>query len=128
MKLPPHLARLPYLQEYYGTVEWSVRAVFDGYLGWFGGNATDLFPLPLKERAKRFARLAGGEKALLAFARRGLKEKDYQWTLELCDQLIRLPYETAEVRKIKSEALKGLAELQVASTARNYYLTHEITT
>ncbi len=78
VKLPPHLARLPYLQEYYGTVEWSLRAVFDGYLGWFGGNATDLFPLPLKERAKRFARLAGGEKALLAFARRGLKEKDYQ--------------------------------------------------
>ena len=28
VKLPPHLARQPYLHEYYGTVAWSVRAIF----------------------------------------------------------------------------------------------------
>ena len=33
--LPPHLANHPYLIEYYGTVEWSVKAVYHGYLGWF---------------------------------------------------------------------------------------------
>ena len=33
--LPPHLATHPYLIEYYGTVEWSVKAVYHGYLGWF---------------------------------------------------------------------------------------------
>ena len=33
--LPPHLANHPYLTEYYGTVEWSVKAVYHGYLGWF---------------------------------------------------------------------------------------------
>ena len=35
VKLPPHLATHPYLIEYYGTVEWSVKAVYHGYLGWF---------------------------------------------------------------------------------------------
>lgn len=75
VKLPPHLARQPYLHEYYGTVAWSVRAIFDGYLGWFGGNATDLFPLPLKERARRFADLAGGEQALLDLPNRRLPGK-----------------------------------------------------
>ena len=35
VSLPPHLADHPYLTEYYGTVEWSVKAVYHGYLGWF---------------------------------------------------------------------------------------------
>ena len=35
VRLPSHLADHPYLVEYYGTVEWSVKAVYHGYLGWF---------------------------------------------------------------------------------------------
>jgi len=126
VKLPPHLARQPYLHEYYGTVEWSVRAIFDGYLGWFGGCATDLFPLPLKERAKRFAVLAGGEKALLEQARQAVAHKAYQWALELTDQLHQLAYEPEQVRKIKADALRALGQRQIASTARNYYLTRAL--
>ena len=26
-----------YILEYYGTVEWSVKAVYHGYMGWFSG-------------------------------------------------------------------------------------------
>ena len=126
VKLPPHLARQPYLHEYYGTVAWSVRAIFDGYLGWFGGNATDLFALPLKERARRFADLAGGQESLLARARQALDSEDYQWALELTDQLIQLDPESAEARRLKSTALKALGSRQVAATARNYYLTQAL--
>ncbi len=126
VKLPPHLVRLPYLHEYYGTVEWSVRAIFDGYLGWFGGDAVDLFPLPLKQRAKRFAQMAGGQAALFEKARQALAERDYQWALELTDQLLQLDYEPDKVRTLKATALKALAEMQIASTARNYYLTRAL--
>jgi alkyl sulfatase BDS1-like metallo-beta-lactamase superfamily hydrolase len=126
VKLPPHLARQPYLHEYYGTVAWSVRAIFDGYLGWFGGNATDLFPLPLKERARRFADLAGGEQALLNRAQQALAGKDYQWVLELTDQLLQLNPESEEVHKLKATALKALGSRQIAATARNYYLTQAL--
>jgi len=126
VKLPPHLARQPYLHEYYGTVPWSVRAIFDGYLGWFGGNATDLFPLPLKERARHFADLAGGEQALLERARQAVEGQDYQWALELTDQLLQLSPESAEARKLKTAALKSLGGRQIAATARNYYLTQAL--
>ena len=126
VKLPPHLARQPYLHEYYGTVPWSVRAIFDGYLGWFGGNATDLFPLPLNERARRFADLAGGEQALLERARQAVQGQDYQWALELTDQLLQLSPESAEARKLKAAALKALGSRQIAATARNYYLTRAL--
>ncbi len=126
VKLPPHLARQPYLHEYYGTVSWSVRAIFDGYLGWFGGNATDLFPLPLQERAIRFADLAGGEQALLDRAKQAVAGRDYQWALELTDQLLQLNPESGEVRMLKASALKALGSRQTASTARNYYLTQAL--
>ena len=126
VKLPPHLARQPYLHEYYGTVAWSVRAIFDGYLGWFGGNATDLFPLPLKERARRFADLAGGEQALLDRAQQALAGKDYQWALELTDLFLQLSPESEEARKLKATALKALGSRQIAATARNYYLTQAL--
>jgi len=126
VRLPAHLAGLPYLQEYYGTVEWSVRAVFDGYLGWFGGNASDLFPLPLRQRAMRFARMVGGETALLEKARQAVAGGDYQWALELTDHLLQLDYEPDKVRTLRATALKALAEMQIASTARNYYLTRAL--
>jgi len=126
VKLPTHLARLPYLHEYYGTVEWSVRAIFEGYLGWFGGNATDLFPLPLQERAKRFAQLAGGQDVLFKRAREALDKKDYQWTLELIDPYLQLNPENKEARNTKASALKALGERQIAATARNYYLTQAL--
>ena len=51
VKLPEHLANHPYLIEYYGTVEWSVKAVFTNYMGWFSGKASELHPLPYKEEA-----------------------------------------------------------------------------
>ncbi len=123
VKLPAHLARQPYLHEYYGTVRWSVRAVFDGYLGWFGGNATDLFPLPLSERARRFAELAGGRAALLDRARQAVAGQQYQWGLELTDQLLQLDYASDEARELRAACLEALAGRQVAATARNYYLT-----
>ena len=64
VKLPPHLAGHPYLQEYYGKVEWSVRGIFDGYLGWFDGDAAALQPENPDTRAAAMASLAGGVEGL----------------------------------------------------------------
>lgn len=128
VKLPPHLAQKPYLHEYYGTVPWAVRAIFTGYLGWFGGNATDLFPLTLQERARRFAELAGGEKALITRVEEAAKKGDHQWVLELADQVLQLRPDDPVARRLKAASLKALGEKQVTSTARNYYLTQALET
>jgi alkyl sulfatase BDS1-like metallo-beta-lactamase superfamily hydrolase len=126
VKLPPHLARLPYLQEYYGTVEWSVRGIFNGYLGWFSGSATDLFPLTPDERARRITDLAGGEDFLLERARQAVMSRDYQWALELADHLIRNNPNLSQASNLKVQALKALGKQQIAATARNYYLTQAL--
>ena len=70
VQLPERLANKDYLQPFYGHPDWGVRTVFNGYLGWFDGNATNLFPLPPKAEAERMAKLAGGKDKLVASRQR----------------------------------------------------------
>jgi alkyl sulfatase BDS1-like metallo-beta-lactamase superfamily hydrolase len=123
VKLPPHLAQLPYLREYYGTVAWSVRAIFSGYLGWFDGNPSNIFPLTLRQRAEKIADLAGGKAALLESSREAASKGDHQWVLELTDHLLLLDPGMEEAKRLRVEALNELGGRQIASTARHYYLT-----
>jgi uncharacterized sulfatase len=123
VKLPKHLAEKDYLGEYYGNVEWAVRAIFTGYLGWFDGNATSLFPLNPKEEAERIAKLAGGKNALLTQAKNALSSGDYQWAAQLADHLLALDKTAVEPKKIKADALEALGKRLMTATGRNYYLT-----
>lgn len=53
IRLPEQYAVLPYLGEFYGCVEWTVRAVYTAYLGWFDGNPTHLHPLAPKKYTEK---------------------------------------------------------------------------
>ena len=67
IQLPDELANSPYLYEFYGTVRWSVKSIFNGYLGWFSGNPSELDPLSRKDKALRISSLAGGNDRLLEY-------------------------------------------------------------
>lgn len=122
VRLPPELAELDYLREYYGNVEWGVRGIFAGYLGWFDGNPSSLFPLSPQEEARRVADLAGGAAALMAAARASLAE-DPQWAAQLCDHLLALNPADPAARLLKADALDALARDLLTATGRNYYMT-----
>jgi alkyl sulfatase BDS1-like metallo-beta-lactamase superfamily hydrolase len=121
--LPPALADSPYLQEFYGTVAWSVRAVYADYAGWFDGNPTRLFPLAEKDRATRVVELAGGREQLLSRARRALAGKDFQWAAELTDYVLAIDEGNVDAKRLKAAALSELGERQISAIARNYYLS-----
>ncbi len=123
VKLPPHLAESPYLQEYYGTVEWAVRAIYSDHLGWFDGNATRLFPLSEKERAQKIVALAGGVPQTLVRARGALAAGDFRWAAELTDVVLALDSVNADAKRLKAQALTELGERQTSANARNYYLS-----
>ncbi|ETO19477.1 hypothetical protein RFI_17751 [Reticulomyxa filosa] len=48
--MPERLLSHPFLQEFYGTIDWSVRAIFQAYLGWFSGDPVDLYPLSKQQQ------------------------------------------------------------------------------
>lgn len=123
VKLPPELAGSPYLQEYYGSVAWTVRGIYADYVGWFDGNPTNIAPLPPADRAAKMIALAGGTDNLLARAREAVDGGEFQWAAELTDHVLALDAANADAKQVKAAALTELGERQVNATARNYYLT-----
>jgi uncharacterized sulfatase len=123
VKLPPPLAASPYLQEYYGTVEWAVRAIYSDHLGWFDGNATRLFPMPEKDRAQKLIALAGGVAQTLSHGREAQDRGDFRWAAELADCVIAVDEANVDAKRLKAQALTELGERQTSANARNYYLS-----
>ena len=123
IKLPEHIANSPYLYEFYGTVRWSVKSIFNGYLGWFNGNPSELDPLSRKERAIRMSKLAGGDKALLEQLYSAVENEDMQWALELSDHLITLDYFIDDVKDLRKKALIYEGSRSSNPNKRNYFLT-----
>ncbi len=121
--LPPELAADPDLGEYYGRVDWAVRAIFSGYLGWYDGNPTSLAKLSPAVEAQRIAEMSGGAEALATRAAKAQQQGDAQWAAQLADYLLALDPGDARAKLIKAEALTSLAHASVNALARNYYLT-----
>ncbi len=122
VKLPPELAEKPYLREYYGRVEFAVRAYFVGTMGWFDGNPTSLSPLSPQDEARRFIDLAGGPEAVMAAVERARAEEDYQWALQLIDRLIHAGQGGESAKAIKALLLRMHARAQINCPTRHYYI------
>ncbi len=123
VKLPPPLASNPYLQEYYGSVAFTVRGIYAREAGWFDGNATHISPLPEKDRAVKLIAMVGGMEKMLDGARHSLSNGEYQWAAEQSDYVLAAEPHNVRARGIKAEALTQLGKRQINATARNYYLT-----
>jgi alkyl sulfatase BDS1-like metallo-beta-lactamase superfamily hydrolase len=123
VKLPPHLAQNPYLQEFYGGVEWTVRGIYADRVGWFDGNATNLFPMPEKDRAAKLVALIGGPDQMLTRGRDALAAGEFKWAAELADYVLANDSANAGAKRIKAQALIELGERQINAIARNYYLS-----
>ncbi|GIQ79714.1 hypothetical protein KIPB_000397 [Kipferlia bialata] len=123
--MPDHLLQCDYLTEYYGNVQWTVRGIFRGLLGWFSGDPTDLFRLPAKGEAERMAKLAGGVERLIAAARDAHMERDWQWCAQLCRHLLALEggVDVSDTRLMRADCLDGLADAVLSINASNYYRT-----
>ena len=104
IELPLAVASSPYLQEFYGTVRWSVKSIFNGYLGWFTGNISELDPTSTFKRAKLVSNMVGGPDALFVELKKAIINKEMQWALEVSDLLLAIDYRLAEVTKYRAEA------------------------
>jgi alkyl sulfatase BDS1-like metallo-beta-lactamase superfamily hydrolase len=60
IKLPPELD----VGEGYGKISWSVRGMYESYVGWFSGDAAEMFPQGRDSISDSLVKLAGGPKAI----------------------------------------------------------------
>lgn len=117
IRLPAHLAGKPYLDEMYGQLDWSARAIFDGNLGWFDGRPETLYPLAPSTAAQREIALMGGPDRVRGAADDAFKARDYRWAIHL---LAKLRDGGADVDKPLAEAYYGLAETITNTNGRGY--------
>lgn len=122
VQLPPHLKSHPWLQEHYGRVSWSVRNIFNGYLGWFGGDATQLTPLAPAERSAALVETMGGFDQVVLLIETAIAERRYQWAAELASEALGLK-DSKHVRALKADAFRALAYASENPNDRHFYLT-----
>ena len=123
IELPSAVANSPYLQEFYGTVRWSVKSIFNGYLGWFSGNISELDPTTTFKRAKFVSNMIGGPDALFTQLEKAIINEEMQWALELSDLLLAMDHRTSETTRFRAEAAFYLGTMASNPNKRNYFLS-----
>ena len=88
-------------------MSWSVRAIYTDYIGWFDGNATNLFPLSTKDRAAAILDLAGGEAPVISKARAAFEQHNFQLAAELADYVLAVHPENRDATTLKGAGADG---------------------
>lgn len=119
VKLPEKYLDKEYLGEFYGTVEWSVKSIYCGYVGWFDGNAAGLMPVSDSKYQAVIRELIGDEK-LKEKIKAYMNEGQFQIALQLLE--LADGKESSEYRELKKEALLKRAGQMTSANARHYFI------
>jgi alkyl sulfatase BDS1-like metallo-beta-lactamase superfamily hydrolase len=122
-ELPGELGTDWGLRGYYGTMSHNVKAAFVKHFGYFSGNPATLHPLPRVEAGKRYVEYMGGDKAILAKARRDYAKGDYRWAAQVLTHLVYAQPDNQEARNLLADTLEQLAYQSEAGTWRGLYLS-----
>merc|ERR1719411_1370368 len=112
--MPIRLKGHPYLQEFYGTIDWSVRGIFHSYLGWFSGDAADLFPLPKTDLGNRLIDLLKNDvDYILTVIQEHIGRDDEKKDRNSCQWGLKLATEIIHSTKLNEQQKKLAADLRV---------------
>jgi len=104
VKLPPEL----YVGEGYGQVAWSVRGIYEGYAGWFDGDAATMYPVSPTEAQGELAKLAGGAGPIAARAAELNAQGQPALALRLTSAALAADPKNAGALAARRDALKAL--------------------
>jgi len=115
--------------ETYGQVESHVRQVFNGTMGWFGGDVYDINPLSVNEESARTVQMMGGPVAVQKAAAEANAEgglANWRWTLKLTSLLLELDPSDAVALELRANASRQLGQRTSSANARGWYLTEAL--
>jgi alkyl sulfatase BDS1-like metallo-beta-lactamase superfamily hydrolase len=115
--------------ENYGQVESHVRQVYNGVIGWFGGDVYDINPLSESEEARRTVEMMGGSSAVRKAAAGAAKKgglANWRWSLKLTSLLLQLDPADAEARRVRADSARALGQRTSAANVRGWYLTEAL--
>jgi alkyl sulfatase BDS1-like metallo-beta-lactamase superfamily hydrolase len=104
IKLPAELD----LGEAYGKVSWSVRGIYEGYVGWFDGNPATMYGASPNVADTELVELAGGAARVAAKAREVIEAGDAVRALRLADAAVASDPSCREALEARLAALDAL--------------------
>lgn len=104
IKLPPELD----VGEGYGTIAWSVRGIYEGYVGWFDGNPATMYETPASAVYPDLVGMAGGVDAVAAKAEALRLEGRLQEALHMADIALAADPENLTALKARLAAFESL--------------------
>ena len=145
LELPPSLSQEWYNRDYYGTLNYNVKAVYQRYIGWFNGNPAHLYSLPPEEAGAKYVEYMGGAKAAIEKAKDEFYNgngdvKDYRWVAQVMSDVVfgtckdnLPPYDLStgdidtqncfEATQLEADALEQLGYQTESGPWRNFFLT-----
>jgi alkyl sulfatase BDS1-like metallo-beta-lactamase superfamily hydrolase len=84
IKLPPALE----VGESYGKLTWSIRGIYEGYVGWFDQNPVTMYETPVSSVYPEMVKMAGGPDAVAMLADRKAQAGDAVAALHLTDMAL----------------------------------------
>jgi alkyl sulfatase BDS1-like metallo-beta-lactamase superfamily hydrolase len=112
--LPPDLA----IGESYGRLTWSIRGIYEGYVGWFDGNVSTMFG-PASQAYDEIVTLAGGPDKVAARAA-SLASSDPLRALYLTDMALAVNPRHVAALQARIAALKALDAASNNSNERGW--------
>lgn len=104
--------------ESYGRLTWSIRGIYEGYVGWFDGNVSTMFG-PASQAYDEIVKLAGGPDAVAARASE-LATADPLRALYLTDMVLALNRSHRRALEARIAALKALDAQSKNSNERGW--------
>jgi alkyl sulfatase BDS1-like metallo-beta-lactamase superfamily hydrolase len=114
IKLPPALD----VGESYGKLSWSIRGIYEGYVGWFDFNVSTMFGSPSQAYGE-IVKLAGGASAVGAHAMQ-LAEKEPLQALYLTDMALGADTTNRAALEARIKALQTLDKQSTNSNERGW--------
>jgi alkyl sulfatase BDS1-like metallo-beta-lactamase superfamily hydrolase len=108
IKLPPEIS----LPETYGRLTWSIRGIYEGYVGFFDEKIPTMYPVPASAVHKDLFELAGGASPLIERAQKLATDQPVK-ALHLLDIVLDVDPSQVEARKIRVQCYHRLLDQAV---------------
>ena len=115
IRLPENLQKLP---QAFGRVSWTVRGIYEWYVGWFDGEVANMYDQPLSSIYADLVELAGGADPLAKRAMEMTQRGESVKALHLTDVVLKNDPRHRGALEARLQALRTLLE-----KTRNYMET-----
>ena len=122
IKLPANLN----VGEGYGKLSWSVRGIYEGYVGWFDLNPATMYELPASSVYADVVKLAGGPDGVAALARERAEAGRSVEALHLSDMALSADAGNRKALEARLLALEALRR-QCRNTNERGWLDYSVT-